>query len=160
MFIITAKLPRRGVALGTALSALCLCALLALFLTPPSISQASGSLSPNPKGRGTDAQRVAYLQEFGWEVNPEPLSVEELRIPEDFDEVYLDYLKLQEDQGFQLRKYAGKRVKRYTYEILNYPSGETGVLANLLLYRKTVVGGEVLSPELDGFLHGLEMPTE
>ena len=65
---------------------------------------------------------------------------------------------IQRQQGFDLERYAGKRAKRYTYEILNYPSGETGVQANLLLYKTTVIGGEVLSPRLDGFLHGLAMP--
>ena len=65
---------------------------------------------------------------------------------------------IQRQQGFDLERYAGKPAKRYTYEILNYPSGETGVQANLLLYKTTVIGGEVLSPRLDGFLHGLAMP--
>jgi len=58
-----------------------------------------------------------------------------------------------------LTKCAGKRVKRYTYEITNYPTGESGVQANLLIYKNTVVGGEVLSAQLDGFLHGLTMPS-
>ena len=57
-----------------------------------------------------------------------------------------------------MQKYAGKRVKRYTYEILNYPTGEAEVQVNLLIRKNTVVGGEVLSPQLDGFLHGLSMP--
>ena len=69
-------------------------------------------------------------------------------------------IDLQRQQGFDLERYAGKRAKRYTYEILNYPSGETGVQANLLLYKTTVIGGEVLSPRLDGFLHGLSMPED
>ena len=51
-----------------------------------------------------------------------------------------------------------KGVKSNTYEITNYPTGETGILANLLIYKNTVIGGEVLSPQLDGFLHGLAMP--
>ena len=88
----------------------------------------------------------------------EPLAVQELLIPEKMDESYQDYLSLQSQQGFSLEKQAGKRVKRYTYEVRNYPSGERGVQANLLIYRNTVIAGEVLSPRLDGFLHGLEMP--
>ena len=48
-----------------------------------------------------------------------------------------------------------KRIRRYTYEVTNYPTGESGVQANLMLYRTTVVGGEVLSPRMDGFVHGL-----
>lgn len=158
MFIITARMPRRKLALGTALSALLCCVLLTLFLSPPQASPASGDLLPNPKGRGNNQARIEYLQEYGWEVKPEPVSTEELRIPEELDENYTDYLSLQEGQGFDLKRYAGKRVKRYTYEITNYPTGEQGILANLLIYRKAVIGGEVLSPQLDGFLHGFQMP--
>ena len=88
----------------------------------------------------------------------EPIATQELLIPEEMDESYDDYLALQSQQGFDLQKYAGKRVKRYTYEILNYPTGEAEVQVNLLIRKNTVVGGEVLSPQLDGFLHGLSMP--
>ena len=106
----------------------------------------------------SNEDRVAYLQSYGWEVSAEPLATEELLIPKEMDASYDDYLALQSGQGFDLSKYAGKRVKRYTYEITNYPTGETGILANLLIYKNTVIGGEVLSPQLDGFLHGLAMP--
>ena len=67
--------------------------------------------------------------------------------------------RLQADQGFDLTAYCGKRVKRYAYEITNYPTGEQGVQAGLLIYKNTVIGGDVLSPSLDGFLHGLAMPS-
>ena len=76
-------------------------------------------------------------------------------IPEEMDESYRRYLELQAAQGFDLERYAGRRIRRYTYEVTNYPTGESGVQANLMLYRTTVVGGEVLSPRMDGFVHGL-----
>ena len=79
-------------------------------------------------------------------------------IPKEMDESYNEDLALQSGQGFDLEKYAGKRAKRYTYEITNYPTGEAGVQVNLLIYKNTVIAGEVLSPQLDGFLHGLAMP--
>ena len=101
---------------------------------------------------------MEYLAGYGWEVNSEPLATQELLIPEEMDESYDEYLALQSQQGFDLTQYAGKRVKRYTYEITNYPTGETGVQANLLIYKNRVIGGEVLSPQMDGFLHGLAMP--
>ena len=101
---------------------------------------------------------MAYLESYGWTVSPEAIAVEELLIPEEFDETYADYLALQAGQGFDLTKYQGKRVKRYTYEITNYPSGEQGVQAGLLVFKNTVVGGEVLSSQVDGFIHGLAMP--
>ena len=113
---------------------------------------------PNPKGVRSNQDRISYLSAYGWQVGGEPLSTQELLIPKEMDGSYHEYLALQAEQGFDLEKYAGKRVKRYTYEVLNYPTGEAGVQANLLICKNTVVGGEVLSPQLDGFLHGLAMP--
>ena len=107
----------------------------------------------------TNDDRVAYLQSYGWQVDPEPLSVEELILPETFDQPYTQYLELQSAQGFDLTAYAGKRVKRYVYQVTNYPTGESGIQAGLLLYRDQVVGGDILSSALDGFIHGLTMPT-
>ena len=89
----------------------------------------------------------------------DPIAVEELIIPEQFDETYSQYLELQASQGFELTDYCGKRVKRYTYEITNYPTGESGIQAGLLVYKSTVIGGDVLSAQLGGFIHGLEMPA-
>ena len=158
MFIITAKIPRRKLALCAATAAfLCCCALVSL-LVPPDVQQTAAVSLPTPKGIKHNEDRIAYLEHYGWQVSSEATAVEELQIPETFDESYTEYLALQNQQGFSLEQYAGKRVKRYSYEITNYPTGETGVIANLLLYKNTVVGGEVLSPRLDGFLHGLAMP--
>ena len=161
MLIVTAKLPRRTLALGGILAALALCVgtLLPSFSAAvPAAGEPAALSAPSPKKIRSNEDRVEYLSAYGWEVSPEPIATQELLIPEEMDESYTEYLSLQSQQGFDLSKYAGKRLKRYTYEIYNYPSGETGVQANLLLYRNTVVGGEVLSPQLNGFMHGLAMP--
>ena len=158
MLIVTAKVPRRKLALGAAAAALLCCCAIALNLGGAASREASASASPNPKGVKSNEDRIEYLESYGWEVAEQPLATQELLIPEEMDDSYSEYLALQSEQGFDLSKYAGKRVKRYTYEITNYPTGETGIQANLLLYKHTVIGGEVLSPQLDGFLHGLAMP--
>ena len=158
MLIVTAKLPRRNLALGVAAAALACCAVLALNLTGGTAWEASASTVPNHKNVRTNEDRVAYLEAYGWEVSPDPIATQELQIPEELDESFQEYLSLQEQQGFDLSDYTGKRVKRYTYEVTNYPTGEQGIQANLLLHKNTVIGGEVLSPRLDGFLHGLAMP--
>ncbi len=157
MMIITARLPRRRLALGVSLLALLCCCALSLVL-PPSTAQAVASAAPNPNGVSSAQDRLDYLADWGWLVEETPLSVEELLIPEVLDDSYTDYLALQQSQGFSLEALTGERVKRYSYAVTNYPSGETGVQLNLLIHNNTVVGGEVLSPALDGFLHGLEMP--
>jgi len=159
VLIVTAKIPRRKLALwALAAAALCCCVLL---LNTDALRASRGvetAAAVSPKGIKTNEDRLEYLAGYGWQVNEAPLATQELVIPDEFDESYTDYLSLQAEQGFDLEKYAGKRVKRYTYEITNYPSGESGVQVNLLICRNTVVGGEVLSAELDGFLHGLSMP--
>ena len=158
MLIVTAKMPKRKLSLGVAAAALlCSCA-TALNFGQAIGREASASALPSPKGVRSNQDRVDYLSAYGWQVSGEPVATQELLIPEEMDDSYTEYLALQNGQGFDLQKYAGKRVKRYTYEVLNYPTGETGVQANLLICKNTVVGGEVLSPRLDGFLHGLAMP--
>lgn len=155
MWIVTAKIPRRK-SLFAALLAAAGCALLVLTIYPGSSQTVSAPVRPDPKGVRTNADRVAYLEAWGWQVLSDPLSVQELVIPAQLDGSYEEYLAMQAAQGFDLSKYAGKRIKRYTYQVTNHPRQEDLVQADLLLYRSTVVGGEVLSPRLDGFLHGLD----
>ena len=157
MFILTAKLKRERLIAGAAAVA-ALCAVVAIAVGVISVRGGTVSASADQKGVKTNEDRVAYLESFGWTVEPEPLAVEELLIPEEFDETYTQYLELQSSQAFDLTQYCGKRVKRYTYVITNYPTGETGVQAGLLIYKNTVIGGDVLSPQLGGFIHSLEMP--
>ena len=160
MLIITAKIPRRRIALWSlAAAALCCCALLVNVGTSLAPRNVFTSAAVNPNGIKTNEDRIEFLTEYGWQVKQDALAVEELLIPKEFDSSYDDYLSLQSEQGFDLTKYAGKRVKRYTYEITNHPSGESGAQANLLIYKNTVVGGEILSAHPDGFLHGFSMPT-
>lgn len=157
MLIMTAKVPKRKLTWGVAAAALLCCCAIALNFGQ-AVREVSAPTLPSPKGVRSNQDRVEYLSAYGWQVSEEPIATQELLIPEEMDESYAEYLALQAEQGFNLEKYAGKRVKRYTYEVFNYPSGETGVQANLLIHKNTVVGGEVLSPRLDGFLHGLAMP--
>lgn len=157
MLIVTAKMPKRKMSLAVAAAALLCCCAIALNFGH-AVQEASASALPSPKGVKTNQDRIDYLSAYGWQVAEEPVATQELLIPEEMDDSYAEYLALQSGQGFDLEKHAGKRVKRYTYEVLNYPTGEAGVQANLLIRKNTVVGGEVLSPQLDGFLHGLAMP--
>lgn len=160
MFIFTARVTRRRLIAGAA-------ALVLLCGTAAAVSGLSSDRSVGaaatadaPQKVKTNEDRISYLESYGWQVASEPISVEELLIPDEFDDSYAEYLALQESQGFDLTKLCGERVKRCTYEITNYPTGESGVQASLLIYKNKVVGGEVLSARLDGFIHGLAMPTQ
>ena len=157
MFIMTAKIPWRKLAAG-GIAALVLAACFLTLSPNPAVSCGAPTSSAEVTGIRTNRDRLEVLASYGWEVDPKPVEIQELTIPEELDETYTQYLALQSSQGFDLTAYAGRRVRRYSYHVTNYPTGEQEVRADLLIYRGRVVGGEVLSPRLDGFLHGLSGP--
>ena len=141
MFIVTARLPRKRLISGAIVMACC-CAVVAAALLI-SLGDRSVTASAEASGLHSNEERISYLNELGWQVSDSPATVEELLIPESFDESYGNYLALQSDQGFDLTRYAGRRIKRYTYEITNYPESEVSVQAALLIYRGKVIGGQL-----------------
>ncbi len=100
---------------------------------------------------------LQFVSLCGWEVDEEPVEVREVVIPEVFDDVYNNYNKIQLSQGFNLEKYAGQRVKRWTYIIRNYPDtapADDYIRLNILVSDGVIIGGDVCSVKLDGFMHG------
>lgn len=106
----------------------------------------------------TKEQRIAFLESLGWKVDPESECEKDVVIPEVFDEIFESYNAMQKKAGFDLEAYKGKTVKKYTYKILNYPSAEKDdiIKSDLLVLDGKVIGGDVYSPRLDGFIFGLE----
>ena len=99
---------------------------------------------------------LSFIASLGWEVNETPDEIREVIIPAEFDDVYTNYNKIQLEQNYDLSKYAGERVKKWTYTIKNYPNyeGEDFIKINVLVFDGKVVGGDVCSVKLDGFMHG------
>ncbi len=102
---------------------------------------------------------AAFLSQFGWSVEGTPSEVEKVEIPREFDKIYGAYNEIQKAQGLNLTRYRGKEVTRYTFRVTNYPNYEGTVYANVLVYRKTVIGGDICSADLSGFVHGFERET-
>ena len=104
----------------------------------------------------TNDDRIAFLSQFGWSVKENPVEEVEVAIPEKFDKIFVGYNEIQKRQGLDLSKYKGKSVMRYTYEVTNY-EGESGkVYVNVIVYRNKVIGGDVCSASVGGFIHGFE----
>ena len=148
MFIVTARVPRRKLLAGAITVFFC-CLVLATALIVTLGDRAVTTAAENTSVRSNE-DRVDYLSELGWQVTEQPAMVEELMIPETFDESYDEYLALQSQQGFDLTKYTGKRVKRYIYDITNYPDNGVGMQAALLVYKSKVIGGQLQA--VDGSL--------
>lgn len=115
-----------------------------------------------PTGTATEvpgeAERVKFLESYGWTVDPATPEKLTITMPEVLDETLNTYNAIQAEQGMDLEKYCGKTLTRYTYKITNYPSGDKDVVANLYLSGVTIVAGDVSSTKLNGFLQGLTYP--
>ena len=156
MVIMTAKVPKRKV-LVIALVVLAAVLVLTLCLH----GAKSGANSPeqaDAQGK-TNESRIAFLAGFGWQVEPEPVQTQQVRVPEDPSEVFLRYNDLQQSQGYDLLSYSGKTLTRYVYQITNYPGSDGVYFATLLIYNDSVVGGDVASSRQNGVMHGFSMPA-
>lgn len=100
----------------------------------------------------TNEDRVNFLHGLGWEVENEPVESSDVTIPSEFDAVFMEYNNLQKMQGLDLSKYKRKNVTRYTYKIKNYDGYEGTVYANLLVYRNRIIGGDICSADVNGFV--------
>jgi len=158
MFIMTTRLTRRKIAAAVVVIGLLLG--IIIFGVASCSRQGDGEADTpranpmNMKLTNND-ERCTFLTDLGWEVDSKPVDVTEVRLPDKFDDLFEEYNTMQRENGFDLSKIKGRKVLRCTYTILNYPTGEKGVMINLLLYKDKVVGGDICSLALDGFMYGL-----
>ena len=157
MFIVTAKLSKRKLAAVVVAAGALLCAVI-ILLSGKNAQSVSASTRPSDKNISTNEDRVVFLSEYGWKVDEQPVEFEEVLIPEQFNDVFTGYNDLQKSQGYDLSKYKGKRAMRYSYNVTNYPNVKENVRANILVYKNAVIGGDVASVTLDGFMHGFQKP--
>lgn len=94
-----------------------------------------------------------YLKNLGYEIS-ESFSVSEIEIPTKFDAVYENYNELQKETGFDLLEYSGKECKIYSYDIYNHPFGRCK--GNIIVFNGKIIGGDISSVSLSGFMTGLE----
>ena len=102
----------------------------------------------------TNDARVKFLTDLGWEVTASPTESTEVRIPTKSDEVFDRYNELQKSQGYDLSKFAGKKVMRYVYQVNNYPGAKEPVYATLLVYKDKIIGGDITDTTPGGKVQG------
>ncbi|MBP1538528.1 MAG: DUF4830 domain-containing protein [Ruminococcus sp.] len=151
MFIKTIKVKKPNL-LAAALLVVIACLLAVVALTAYRFSKKSQYTL------GNEAQRQQFLKQMGWEVSGEFDECRQVLIPEQFNEVYEGYNELQKQQGFDLSAYKGKSCDVYTYKVRNYKGHEDkdDVRCNLMICDDVLIGGDVSSTELDGFMQGLK----
>ncbi|MBR6808184.1 MAG: DUF4830 domain-containing protein [Clostridia bacterium] len=163
MFIYSVKATtlKFAAVIGAAVISLAAIILLVPDYTPQTTAAIAQTVSQyNYEKIKTNEDRVAFLKQFGWEVEGEVKEEVTLKIPAEFDKVMKTYNELQKRSGFDLSKYKGREVTRYTYKITNYPEYDGEVLANVIIYKNRVVGGDICSADVEGFIGTFEYPRD
>ena len=135
MMILTAKVNMKKILIVLGAIAALLIGIIALF-GGDDTEATSATVSDNDS-------RVSFLKDFGWDVTTSPLESGQVRIPTETTEVFDRYNQLQQAQGYDLNKYAGKKVMRYVYKVNNYPGSTDPVFATVLVYRNQIIGGDI-----------------
>ena len=141
---------------------LSLAALITLIALIPTIEPTAASTLYSPVSTirfdlgKTNEDRITFLSQFGWTVESAPVKEVQMRIPTEFDRIFLHYNGLQKQQGLDLSRYQRKTVTRYTYVVTNYPDYDGTVWANVIVYRGRVVGGDLCTAEVGGFVRGFD----
>ena len=132
--------------------------MVSLFILSNENKQTSSIKAISYSGE-THEQRMEFVSQFGWDVSTEPFEVKEVIIPEETDETFSAYNEIQKSQGFDLDEFAGKRAKCWTYIVKNYEGYENQecIHANILVYDGKIIGGDICSIRLDGFMHGFSL---
>ena len=86
---------------------------------------------------------VDFLKGYGYECGSGPAEVFDYTVPTEFDSVMTIYNDLQKSQGFDLEKYKGKTVKRFSFKIENYPDVAEDVFADILFSDGEIIGGDI-----------------
>jgi hypothetical protein len=156
MFVFTAKLNRRKAVLFLIAFALILAAIILAVSLRGHGRAPRAEHTTVPTIIRTTGDAAAYLTSLGWEVEPDPVEIQEIVIPRSFTGVYADYAALQKKQGFPIEQYGGMDAVRYTFKVKNYPSNEKEVVADLVVSGQSVIAGDIQSTALDGFMTGLK----
>jgi len=121
------------------------CLLLVLLLC------SCGNPRAEERGMNSEKDRHWYLEKMGRDAAELPISVQEIRLPDTFPPVLEEYNQLQLQQGFDLRKYAGRNITVYTYELVS--NGKSPLLfVSLYQHKGRIVGGDVHSAALSGHM--------
>lgn len=159
MFVLSVKHNRKKTICVLAALLVAVTAVIALSALHGAPPQAVCSGKTYSLSAATNEERVAFFKQFGWEVKSEPVSSGKITIPEKFDDVYTEYNNIQKEQGLDLLPYAGKTVEQWIYDVTNYPQQET-MRGTILVYNGRVIGGDLCTPALDGFMTGFEGQVE
>jgi opacity protein-like surface antigen len=155
MFVVSFKHNRKRLVITLAVAAAVAVGIWAAVSAHTAPPQAECAGRKYSLAASTNEQRVTFFKQFGWEVVSDPVDTGEVTIPETFNDIYLVYNNIQKEQGLDLQPYAGRTVEQWIYRITNYPQHST-MRGTILVFNGNVIGGDLSTPELNGFMTGFD----
>ena len=99
--------------------------------------------------------RQTYIRSLGYTPDGNAGHMDTVVIPQWFDTSYAQYNARQKQAGFDLSPWRGCEVRRYTYQLRDFPAQDP-VLLHLLVWEDRLIGGDICSTAAGGFLYGLK----
>lgn len=107
-----------------------------------------------PQNGADNKMRIKYIEDLGYIIDTDFKEEEKsVEIPYTFSDVYEEYNNLQKKAGYDLKKFVGKKVKQYTYKLLDKERND--LYAHLLLYEGSIIGGDISAID---FKNGYMLP--
>lgn len=155
MFVMTLRFSRKKAVFIVVMAALVLIGIILLAGAHAKRTELLARAEKTITTVKSEKDRIKYLSQYGWEVESPALTHDTVVIPRTFSDVFEDYNSLQLSQGFDLSQYCGLEAEMYTYRVKNSDAGGD-VIAQLYVRNCTVIGGDVHSTALDGFMVGIK----
>ena len=99
--------------------------------------------------------REKYLASYGWQIDPSSEEERNVLLPKSFEGAVGEYAEMQTSQGYDFASYAGLECRQFTYEVTNYDGCVGTVYATLYIKGTRVIGGDIHSADISGFMHGI-----
>ena len=112
-----------------------------------------------PKALDSTEGRCAYLARCGLTAVPDSEEKREIELPARFDAVLESYNRMQLARGYDLSPAAGKSCLCCSYDLAGYPGWDGRVIVTMYIYRSRVIGGDVHTADVNGFMLPLPKPS-
>lgn len=100
--------------------------------------------------KNTDRQRRIFIESYGYTLRADKPKKENFKVPENFNDTFMQFERLQNEMGLSLEKFKGETLKKYTYLLANTKST---VYAEIYMYGKYVAAACIVNPDLkEGYI--------
>ena len=99
-----------------------------------------------------NSDRVDFIKSLGCVLLSNQPDTKTVTIPEVFYDVYNNYNDMQKSAGYDLSLYKGCQVIIYTYQINPVQNSAGESVVNLMVYNNNIIGGDISSTALGGYM--------